>query len=281
MRQSRADKYLTILANLIVSAALLMSVFMLNSFSIHHIGDDFMKQLGITKTAADEKISGSVLSGSLDAYGLKNIKNVVLGDRAQIAKDLLVYTKQYLASDAFKKEYEKLKQDNKPTRDPVKTPAEMKDDYIVAVKKMITSSEEGLKKNNASMKTAYEKMLADGKKELAETESGKNKNLVAYEKNYPQLVKDMDAMHEARIAEWEKNFPSDPSHFVKRRLEQFIVETSDIDYNAQLVTKGGVKYFVKSEYESKGDRWKMAFRAGKEVVEPAKAFVNQWISEIK
>ncbi len=281
MTQSRADKYLTILANLIVSAALLMSVFMLNSFSIHRIGEDFMKQLGISKTAADEKIRGSILSGSLDAYGLKNLKSVVLGDRAQITKDLLVYTKQYLASDAFKKEYEKLKQDNKPTKDPVKTPAEMKEDYIVAVKKMIRSSEDGLKTNNATMKPAYEKMLADGKKELAETESGKNKNLVAYEKNYPQLIKDLDAMHEARIAEWEKNFPSDRSHFVKRRLEQFIVETNDIDYGAQLVTKSGVKYFVKSEYESKGDRWKMAFRAGKEVVEPARAFVNQWISEIK
>ena len=80
MRQSSADKYLTILANLIVSAALLMSVFMLNSFSTHRIGDEFMKQLGISKPAADVKITQSILGGSLDAYGLKNIKSVVLGD---------------------------------------------------------------------------------------------------------------------------------------------------------------------------------------------------------
>ena len=39
--------------------------------------------------------------------------------------------------------------------------------------------------------------------------------------------------------------------------------------------------FVKPEYEGKSNNWKMAYRAGKEVVLPAREFVKTWIAEIK
>ena len=93
MKQRSADNLLAIVANLVLASVLLFSIFVMNSFTVHRIGDDFMKQLGISKTAADEKITNSILGGSLDAYGLKNVKNIVTGNRAQIAKDILVYTK--------------------------------------------------------------------------------------------------------------------------------------------------------------------------------------------
>jgi hypothetical protein len=51
--------------------------------------------------------------------------------------------------------------------------------------------------------------------------------------------------------------------------------------NHLLFVKNGKKVFVNRAYESKNNRWKMAFRAGKEVVQPARAFVQQWLGEIK
>lgn len=281
MKQTSADKILSLLANIILCSALLFSIFMMNSFTTHRIGEDFMKQLGISKTAADDKITQSIIGGSLDAYGLKNIRNVVSGNRAQIAKDLLAYTKQHVGTPAFKKEYELLRQNNKPVKEPVKTPEEMKSEYITAIKKMISTSQEGLKTANSTMKPVYENMLAEGKKQLAEAESSNNKHFAAYEKNYPGLLKDLDARHEMLLADWEKKYPSDHQKFIKVRLEQFLEETNNIDYNAELVSKNGMKYFVQNEYENKSDRWKMAFRAGKDVVEPARAFVTEWIAEIK
>jgi hypothetical protein len=281
MKQSSADKFLSLLANVVVAAALLVSVFLLNSFTMHRIGEDFMKQLGITKTAADEKISNSILGGSLDAYGVRNIKNIVTGNRSEVAKDLLVYTKQYLASASFKKEYETLRQNNKPKKETVKTPDEVRTENIDAIKKMISNSEEGLKTANSTMKPIYENMIVEGKKQLAEAQSPKNAYFTMYEKNYPQMLKDIDTRHENLIGEWEKIYPADPSQFVKRRLEEFLKVTSNIDYNAELVVKNGRKYFVKKEYENKDNRWKMAFRAGKEVVEPARAYVQGWVAEIK
>ena len=101
MKQSSADNIFSTVTNILLATVLLLSIFLLNSFTVHRIGDDFMKQLGITKTTADQKITNSVLGGSLDAYGLKNVRNIVTGNRGEIAKDLLVYTKSYLASPAL------------------------------------------------------------------------------------------------------------------------------------------------------------------------------------
>lgn len=281
MKPSSADNILSTITNILVATALLLSIFFLNSFTVHRIGDDFMKQLGITKTAADEKISSSILSGSLDAYGLKNVKNIVMGNRSLIAKDLLVYTKSYLASPAFAKEYQSLKENNKPKKDVIKTPAEVKSEYIAAIKKMIADSEKALKTANSTMKPVFENTLAEGKKQLKDAESPDNKYISAYEKNYPQMVKDQDMRHENLLEDWETVFPADANQYIKRRLEEFLKVTSDIDFNAEVITKNGKRVFVNNAYENKDSRWKMAFRAGKEVVEPARAFVQEWVKEIK
>jgi hypothetical protein len=55
----------------------------------------------------------------------------------------------------------------------------------------------------------------------------------------------------------------------------------DVDFAAELFERKGVKYFTNPVYERKSDRWKMVFRAGKEVVEVARAFVQQWMLELK
>lgn len=56
---------------------------------------------------------------------------------------------------------------------------------------MITDSEKGLKTANSTMKSVYEKILAEGKKPLKETESPNNPYFTSYEKNYPQMVKEL------------------------------------------------------------------------------------------
>ena len=159
--------------------------------------------------------------------------------------------------------------------------AEVKAEYIASIKKMINDSENGLKTANSTMKPVYEKMLAEGKKQLKDAESPNNAYISTYEKNYPQMVKNLDDRHESMLKEWESIYPADPNQFIKRRLEEFLKVTSDIDFNAELVTKNGQKIFVNPDYENRDSRWKMAFRAGKEVVEPARAFVQQWAQEIK
>ena len=255
---------------------------LLFSFKAKYVAGNLFNQLGITQANADEKIANSIIGGYLDAYGAKNVKNIALGNRSALAKDLLSYTKQYVNSDAFKKGYVELKERNKPA--PIQkeeTPDEMRTHMIKNAKEGLQSAEETLKKAAPEFKKIFEENVDYSRKNLKEAEDPANKYQNAYKKNYPELVKSQEQSEKYRLEEWEKQYPSNYLLFVKVRLQQFLIETKEIDFTAELTEKNGKKIFVKPVYERKGNRWKMAFRAGKEVVEPARAFAGQWIGEIK
>ena len=280
MRRNAVVRLFSLLKKAFIMAIFLYTGISLYSFSLKRIGDDVLKQLGISKVVADNKITHSILGGYLDVYGVKNVKNIALSNRTAITNALLSYTKTYVQSAAFKKEYETLRQNQKPTLEKPKTPEEVKRENIAAIKKMITDSEAAIKNADATMKPIFEKTLAEGQKQLAIAEDPNNKQHLRYEKNYPQLLKDVEARNDLMIKNWEAKYPANPQLFVKKRLEEFLLATKDVDYDAQLTSKNGKKIFVNADYERKDSRWKMAYRAGKEVVEPARAFVQQWVAAI-
>lgn len=84
------------------------------------------------------------------------------------------------------------------------------------------------------------------------------------------------------LKNWEEKYPANHLFFIKQHLDRFLEETKDIDFAAALTPKNGKMIFVNPVYEKqKGTYWKMAFRPGREVVEPAREFVQEWLSEIK
>ncbi len=251
------------------------------SFQTNRMADDFLKQLGISKTGADEKIAGSFLGGSIDMYGVKNAKNILLGNRKAVAIDLLTYTKKYANSAAFIKQYNEMKERYKPTESIAKKPEEMKAEEIAAAKKFVADMEAAAKKADASSKKMYENLVVEAQKSLAKAEDPNNKHHVAYAKNYEGLVKTFKEGHQKQLADWERKYPTNHMLYIKVRLQDFLEVTKDIDFGAELTIKNGKKYFVNPTYERMDSRRKMAFRAGKEVVEPAREFVQKWIEEIK
>jgi predicted DNA-binding protein (UPF0278 family) len=252
------------------------------SFTVSYkMADDFFKQLGISQKEGDKKITGSILEGYMDAYGARNAKNIALGNRSAVTKDLLNYTKKYVTATSFIKEYSVLKESKKPAKHKTQTPDEMQQQMIQDAKKAVSENEASLKKADPAFKKIFEDVLTESKKQLKAVEDPNNKQITNYRKNYEKLVKETETIYQQHIADWEKQYPANHLHFIKKRLEQFLLETKDIDFSAELASNNGKKYFIKKEYESKGGRWKMAFRAGKEVVIPAREFVEQWIAEIK
>jgi hypothetical protein len=264
------------LAGIVCALAVLLSSFSLQ----RNIAADFLKQLGINKADADIKIGNGLLDGYIDGYGVKNFNNILRGDRATVAQDLLKYTKQYVSGAAFIKEYHNLREQKKPKMEPLQTPESMHQEMIDISKKNIADLEAKLKKADASTKPILEKTLESMRKQLLQTQDPENRTIANYRKGYPAIVKGRDELQAKSIAEWEGKYPSDHLKFIKMRLQQFLSETGDIDFNAELFTKEGKKYFVNQEYERKSGRWKMAFRAGREVVEPARVFAQDWIKEI-
>jgi hypothetical protein len=84
-----------------------------------------------------------------------------------------------------------------------------------------------------------------------------------------------------RTAKWEKTYPERVNEFVAERLQRMLDATKDIDYNAELIEKYGKKKFVNKTYEYKNQEWKQGFRAGRDVTETSRAFVQKWLDEIK
>jgi hypothetical protein len=259
----------------------ILSLFLFSFTVADKYADEFLKQLGISKLDANQKISNTLLGSSIDAYGLRNAKNIALGNRTAVTKELLQYVKKQATSAAFIKEYNTMREKKKPELMTTRTPEEFHKESIEQQRKAVADMEAIVKNANSSLKPSYEKMLADGKKQLKETEDPNNKIMKRYRQNYEASVKFAQSGNERMLKEWEAQYPANHMIYIKQRLEQFMAESADIDFSAQTFEKNGKKYFSNKAYESKGSRWKMGFRAGKEVIEPARAFVQQWIAEIK
>lgn len=276
-------KRLTILG---ISAATVLMTFgfiLFSSFTvISTYSDEFLKQLGISRSDADSRIINSMLDGSLNEYGMDKAKNIALGNRAAVTRDLLVYVKKKVASPAFINEYNALRERKKPTLTTTKTPDEFQKDQIAESKKALADLEANAKKNTVpAMQAAYDKMILDGQKRVKEAEDPNSKVMRSYRQRYAENERMGRESNERKMADWEAKYPANPLHFIKKRLEQFMQESADIDFDAETYMKGGIKYFTNRAYESKSSRWKMGFRAGREVVMTARAFASQWIAEIK
>lgn len=281
MKQLSVKKTVTIIRCCIAAWLLVIISLLLFSFTTNRLNEDFLKQLGISKLNANEKISNSLLGGYLDQYGVSNAKNIAVGNRAAVIKDLVAYTKAYVNSPAFVKAYQELKASRKPQQNKIQSPEEFRKQIIEQYKKSIEQTEATLKKMDGAMKKSLEDAATSTKKELKAMEDGTSETYISYKENYEQMAEYSESANTAQLAKWEAEFPDNHLLFIKSRLEQFIKETEGIDYTAALFEKGAVKYFVNKEYEHKGDRWKMAYRAGKDAVETARMMVQQWIEEIK
>jgi nitrogen fixation protein FixH len=281
MNKISLNNLFRLLTSCIVVSILTIISLSLFSFTVNKLNVDFLKELGIDKPGADKKITESILGGYLNEYGVKNARNIATGNRAAVVKALLDYTKQYVSGTVFKNDYVALKESNRPKENKVKTPEEMRKEEIEAARKAVADAENLIKKGDATTKPIFENVLAENKKQLREVEDPNNKRMAAYKKNYPELAMTMRESYEVELKKWETQYPANHLLFVKQRLQQFLVQTNDIDFTAELALKGSKKIFVNPTYEGKSKSWKMAFRAGKEVVVPASVFVTQWIAEIK
>jgi hypothetical protein len=281
MKKLISKKSISVFRGSLSGAVFVTVSILLLSFTVNKLTGDFLNQLGMSRPGADEKIAQCLLGGYVDTYGVRNVKNITLGNRTAVTNDLLVYIKQYSASTAFKKEYAVLKEKNKPRLSAIQTPEAMRKENIEQMKKAATELEGYYKKADASLKPMFEKSLADGKKQLKDAEDPNNKMYLNYAKNYDQLVKDNEDRNKLMLKRWEENYPENQLLFIKKHLQNFLATTADIDFAAETISKNGKKIFVKPEYEHKEHYWKMAYRAGKEVVEPSRDFVTEWLEEIK
>jgi hypothetical protein len=268
----------TITICLVIAAGSLLFV----SYKAEKMYADLWQQLGITKTDGSKQITESMMFGHLQFYGARNIKKIASGDRAGVAKDLLNYTKQYVNSEAFRKEYSTNRLSSRPIApEAAKTETQIREERIKDMKKDIVDMEKAIRNAQPEYKKIFEDNLVLQQKALKEFEDPNNKTLKIMVKSEQSNYQYKVDRYNKAMKEWEESMPENPMVLVKKRLQEVLDITKDVDFNAALTEKYGKKVFVNQAYERKHANWKYAFRAGKEVTETVRAFAEQWIKEIK
>jgi len=104
----------------------------------------------------------------------------------------------------------------------------------------------------------------------------------AHEKVLAEIVNQSNRYDEMQ-KEMQEKLALDKTQKVKAALQEFLLISADIDFNAQLLPKNqyGIQQFANPVYEKEKSReWKILFRAGKEPVMAARTFAQNWLKEL-
>ena len=269
---------------MIIGVFVVAGVAFYGGFSMLKSANDVLKQVGISEDEAENFVWWN-LSGEAFSYpNSRELKQKPVSERTALVRDICAFAKSYSESEEFRKEYLENREGSKP-RPPEKP--EPVEEMRSRLKKEGEASIKEMEKSIAQMPAEHQEMMK------ASVEMMKEQVKSYDDPNNPMFSKDMEQMmmqgyeaqlsqYKTELAEWEKNNPTDPKFIVKKRLEKFMEETKDVDFNAKLVEgEYGKTVFAKREHEMKSANWKLCFRAGKESVDAARASVKDWLDGLK
>lgn len=245
---------------------------------------DLWQQLGISKSRGEESIERGFIRGYLGYINVKSVKAMAEGDRQQVTKDLLAYARTYVASEAFMKKYQQERlnaEPHAPQTKVLRTKEEVQKDEVAKMEQSLKETEEAVKKMDAAMQETMKGVVETLKQSIKDFKDPNNKMFEYIVEDERNQVERNQKAYEEEVARWKKEYPADHQQLIRNRLQEVLTLLNDIDFNAELKDSYGRKRFVNPVYERKDAKWKMAFRAGKPVVEATKTFVKSWLAEMK
>lgn len=243
-----------------------------------------LAQFNISEDFAKRQILSNIAGPSYYIPNLKVLKNLALGERAELVKTIGTGIKEFVKSEEFIKNYNQYLEDRKPS--PPEAPKyseQLKKEHKESLTKSISEMEKQMTTLPSDQKAMFQDVIGQLKQQLKDVDNPNNPMFSSDMDTYIKQDYDMQIdTYNAQIAEWEKNYPKNsPNPMIKNWLERFLDNSKDIDFNAQLKNEKGKQIFVNSAYERKDNQWKLYFRAGKEPVEAARTFARQWLTEIQ
>lgn len=220
---------------------------LVGNFDVEPIGSDPVEDEGGSTSDAQLK--------SFKIPYMRNLKSMLAGDRAAVAQEVCNYVREYVNSEEFKEAYTELRAKTKPVTEPPRlSAAEIKN-----IEKSLIDGEKALTQAAAYM---TKQQLAEAKKAITE------QKLQIQQQKDPTPNK----------TQWEKMYPADPAVMVKRRLQEYLALAATVDFKAAITGSGSSRTFVNPAYEAKPVKWKVIYRAGKDVNDVVTVFVKQWLA---
>jgi hypothetical protein len=242
---------------------------------------DVLSDLGISEGRAREAFFDSFASGAVSLVGnVQVFKAASLQARAAMVNTVTALARAYTESDDFARRYADHLEANAPDPLPKERTADdvlakQRSDYEKQVTDMramfgeITPQQrEVLERGFAEMRARFDQMEKDG------TKAQLNELLKV------QRDRDVQA-YEARMTEYERDFPKESGTLIARRLRRFLEVTRDIDFSARLVERDKKMRFVDPTLEGRPGEWKMCFRAGQAATQAARGFAQNWLKALE
>jgi hypothetical protein len=148
----------------------------------------------------------------------------------------------------------------------------------------IAETEKSKKQMAADQQAMFDDIIKTYKQQLADIDDPEKTmfkpEMDEYIKQGYQMQMDE---YNKQVAEWENEYPTDnPNPMIKKWVNTFLEKSADINFAAKTTkAKDGKIKFVDQEYEHKDSQWKLYYRAGKETVNAARTFAQNWLGELK
>ena len=239
-----------------------------------------LEQFGVPNADASRQVVNAFSYGSVDYHRVRGaFKKAAPAARAAMVEQVLIWTKAYVSSPQFAKDYAAQREEAKPQKEQRVSV----DEELKQRRAQQAADFEESKKSIAEMPKEYRAAAEEGLKAAAE--SMKQMDTPEFRKmERESLIAERKAdeeQYQQQLAEWSESYPADPRVLVRQRLQQFLDATGDVDYDAKLVNRYGKQRFANEDYESRSSEWKLAYRAGKEPTDKARAFARAWLAELR
>jgi hypothetical protein len=244
---------------------------------------DILQRLNLKDAEARDCVWSSFSGRYLWVPNVAEMKKIARGERGPLVRQIGDYAKAFTRSEDFRKRYAEYRESHKPSPPaPPKSMDEMRKESRETMTKAIRETEENMKTMKADMKASMQPVLETFRQQLKEVDNPKNPMFSReVEEMYRQSYEQQKQAYADDLAAWEKKYPPSSDGMIRSWLEDFLVISSSVDFNAAVTDGGGgKKVFVKQEYEGKSSHWKMCFRAGKETVEAGRANAGAWLKEL-
>ena len=262
---------------------LLALAFLTTAYKVSVGINDVWSKLGITEPEAQRRINNSFLDGRFQYTGAKLAGSIAAGNRVAVVNELVAYAKKYWNSPQLKTAYQNVRTRRLPPAPQVVqlTAPMVKAEEKQRLENMLKTAEEGLNSTNPKIKNGAPARIEHLKKQLSELDDPENKTIKRRLDDAARTQEYAVKKHNEDLQKFNALYPEDMNGLLKKRLQEILDYTADVDYGAELKEQYGKKVFVNPVYEKKPAEWKLAYRAGKEATDAIRAAAQQWLNELK
>lgn len=247
------------------------------------LAQDSMADFGLKVNELEEYMVESLANGHIPAHPDKKVyKTASPAVQAAFVRNTLSWFKSYTETDAFQKDYAEQRASAKPAPPKASTADEKYDAQLAEQRQEL----EKMKQEVAQMPPDIQKQMQAALKQMEaeiEEQAKDPKMAELMKQGYEQESVSEQESYQNQMATWEKKYPADPKVLIASRLRQFMEVSQSVDFDAKLVPVGQSKLmkFANPQYEAQASEWKLCYRAGREPVQAARAFVGEWLAQLE